>query len=401
VNSPRRALRKFNYELADQLATSPHMDGQHDCEKVLVRFGGWLNFLELKSDCFTTVVPLDCSKAARATCGTSNAVCGDGNKVRHAGGKDERFPSVVLQIIRTDKGDMTQEDCIKILRIIEYVVEEFFTSRALRAILDRLTSVFGGAETIAVETGAEAVETETETESESVGTESVETVETVETDVVDMDPAKVGAVEDQEFDWLKICTRKSDDTEPTEIELGKMKSFFPKLRHILFNLLLPKLRFYAPTPESRLMDDELMLRFGWSRSQKRLTPRNGEDPTFLRGTGFNRNTDMMFVLGGNPSLRAKFTKAPGGQAYWRLFDEAHREYLGAIVGNPEKDKSSRECIAKKLALDFYNATGGWFFSLQSDTITQYSCNDVLIRITGYLADADSMSLAEKTRTHKK
>jgi hypothetical protein len=123
VNLPYRALTKFNYEHADQLATSPHMDGQTDCEKVLVRFGGWLNFLELKNDRFTTVVPLDCRKAARATCGTTNAFCGNGNSVRHARGKDERFPSVVLQIIRTDRGDMTQEDCINILRIVEYVVK--------------------------------------------------------------------------------------------------------------------------------------------------------------------------------------------------------------------------------------------------------------------------------------
>jgi hypothetical protein len=271
--------------------------------------------------------------------------------------------------------------------------------------------VFGGAETIAVEKDAEAVETETdagavetETEAEAVETETdaVDTVETVETEteVVDVDPAKVEEVEDQQFDWLKICTRKSDDTEPTDIELNEMKFLFPKLRHILFNLLLPKLTGYCPTPESRIMDDELMLRFGSSRSHKRLAPRNGEDQTFLRGTGFDRNTDMMFVLGGNPSIRAKFTKAPGGQAYWTLFNEAHREYLGTRVGSPEADKSTRECIAKKLALDFYIATGGGFFSLQSDTITQYSCNDVLIRITGYLVDADNMSLAAKTRTHK-
>jgi hypothetical protein len=372
---------------------------------VLLRFGGLLNFLEFKLNQHTNVVPLDCSKAARATSGTSNAFCGDGTDVRHAGIRDERFPSVVLQIIRTDKGNVTQEDCMKILRIVEYVVEEFFTSRALRAILDRFTSVFGGAgegaevvETVAVETETIAVETEAvkAVKAEAAYVDPVETKTiAVETEVVDVDPAKVKAVKDQQFDWLKICTRKSDDTEPTEIELCEMESSLPKFRDILFNLLLPKLKNYAPSPESRLMDNELMLRFGSSRSQKRFAPAKGEDRTFLRGTGFNRNIDMMFVLGGSPTLRARFTKTPGGKVYWRLFAEAHREYLGKKVGSPAEALSTREGIVKKLALDFHNETGGWFFCLQSDTITQYSCNDVINRVNGYLAVADSKSLVAK------
>jgi hypothetical protein len=80
--------------------------------------------------------------------------------------------------------------------------------------------VFGGAGAEVVETDAEAVEAEVET------VETVEMVET-ETEVVDVDPAKVEAVEDQQFGWLKICTRKSDDTEPSEIELSEMESLFP------------------------------------------------------------------------------------------------------------------------------------------------------------------------------
>jgi hypothetical protein len=52
--------------------------------------------------------------------------------------------------------------------------------------------------------------------------------------MVNVDPAKVEAVEDQRFDWLGICARKSDDTEPIEIEIAEMESFFPELREILF-----------------------------------------------------------------------------------------------------------------------------------------------------------------------
>jgi hypothetical protein len=45
----------------------------------------------------------------------------------------------------------------------------------------------------------------------------------------------------------------------------------------------------------------------------------------------------------------------------------------------------------KLALEFGNETGGWFFSLHSNTIIQYSFIDEIERVEAYLADADTMS----------
>ena len=187
-------------------------------------------------------------------------------------------------------------------------------------------------------------------------------------EVADADPGKVEAVDVDPaattlFDWFGICTRKSDDTEPTESELALMEPFFPKLRNILFNVKINQLKNYAPARESRVMDNALMFKFGRQCIFKRLAPRGCSDPTLVKGAGYNRNTDMMFVYGGCSSNRDKFTETAGGKVYWRIFTEAHGEYHGAKVGSPAKDRLTREGIVTKLALEFHTETGGWFLSL--------------------------------------
>jgi arsenate reductase-like glutaredoxin family protein len=75
-----------------------------------------------------------------------------------------------------------------------------------------------------------------------------------------------------------------------------------------------------------------------------------------------------------------------------------QNYQGVKTGIPEDDRSTRDRIVNKLAHDFHNETGGWFFSLRSNTIKQCSCKDVLIRVENYLMDATVSSLLEKRLT---
>lgn len=140
-----------------------------------------------------------------------------------------------------------------------------------------------------------------------------------------------------------------------------------------------------------------MLKFGHELIFKRLALRGSSDPALVRGADYSRITDMMFVLGGSSSLRDKFIETPGGQAYWRIFTKAHGEYHGAKVDSPAKNRSTRIDIVSKLALEFHEETGGWFFALRYNTIKQFSLKDVFKTVEGYLVDADTTSLVEKRR----
>jgi hypothetical protein len=138
-----RALQKADYSLnnvqlysgwwtqfAGWLATSIHQDGHLDYGKCLIRVNGSFCFFykENSKGKFELLYKLECHNTARAIRGDRNALCGlqeDGKNsgILHAGMKQQNEPSLVLQVVRKDRGDISKEDCLAILQIVEEVAQ--------------------------------------------------------------------------------------------------------------------------------------------------------------------------------------------------------------------------------------------------------------------------------------
>jgi hypothetical protein len=373
------SVNLYNSEKAtgDRQGTSTHKDTPKNAGKQLLHIFGAIEYCESASDFKPPLFSTDCTNAARITQGTNNALSGKAGDNVDAEGRDNPVhhrsinakvdPSAVLQSRRDDRGPAAPENGIETLCIYEWFAKRVSTRTVLDKILKQIGPLLD------------------------------------DPSVTDL----VTAVAESSFSWAEVLDfphTDPDDDPSTPEQQQEIDRLLIQVQDLLFNgesARINELAHYAPRPESYVPMElaDLLLGFPKDIVRKWYLPPSyiTQDPTYLRGAGYNRNKDMMFVRGGSFSFIRKFKNTPGADVFFNLVGVYFEEYQKAADDeepNTEDHRLKRSHVVGKFIAAFHLATEGWFFCRSGEDITQLSWINVLKRVGRYLLGATEQSVRE-------
>jgi hypothetical protein len=330
------------------LATSIHQDGHLGYGKCLIRVNESFCFFykETGKGGFELLYKFDCHNTARGILGDRNALCGlreDGTNsgIFHAGMKQPNEPSLVLQVVRKDRGDISKEDCLAILGIVEKVAQDTWDKGGIWAsyLLPTLESFLQkGSKVTASKVRDEMKEAEYEV-----------------------------------FFFDEVNRPPSDD------EMKRLGALLPKAEEIIFTVKIQQLIPYAPAGSiwSAFRDEMLAVAFQSPITLPCQVLACGQ----IFGGEYNPNTDVILMKGGDLAYRKVASETPGRKLWG---ETVTKEWVDEweIGGQLEKSRLRSQLLRK-----FYEeSNGGWFYQWNPNgrngirqTITRLSYDGILSR----------------------